>query len=156
MDLHYPRSRPHQCCADARLRMGPLTPVPLDAGTTNPRFPLVDGVRAIAALSIVVFHVGFFSGFSGENALGIGVSRLDVGVAVFFVVTGFPLYRPWVASQLGVGPRPRLGSYAVGRVLRLYPAYWVALAIRPATGLILPLHGDAWQLFALVQPFNAN
>src|SRR3954451_10775722 len=39
MDLHYPRSRPHQCGAHARLRMDPLTPVPLDAGTTNPRFP---------------------------------------------------------------------------------------------------------------------
>ena len=136
--------------------MDPLTPVPLDAGTRNPRFPLVDGVRAIAALSIVVFHCGFFSGFSGDNALGLVVSRLDVGVAVFFVVTGFLLYRPWVAAAAGQAPRPALRDYATGRVLRIFPAYWAALAIMAATGLILSLHGNAWELFALVQPFNAD
>lgn len=138
------------------MRPDPLTPVPLDAGTTNPHFPLVDGVRALAALSIVVFHCGFFSGFSGDNALGLVVSRLDVGVAVFFVVTGFLLYRPWVAARAGTGRRPSLRNYAIGRALRILPAYWLALSVMAATSLILPLDGRAWELYALIQPFNAD
>src|SRR6478672_9327108 len=61
----------------------------------NPRFPLVDGVRAIAALSVVLFHTVAPSGWAGAFR-----QQFAVGVPVFFLVSGFLLYRPFVAGRL--------------------------------------------------------
>ena len=95
----------------------------------NPRFPLFDGLRAVAALSVVVFHTAFYSQAYQQNAFGPLLSRLNIGVAIFFVISGFLLYRPFVAARHG-GPRaPALRDYARRRVLRIVPAYWVALTI---------------------------
>jgi peptidoglycan/LPS O-acetylase OafA/YrhL len=48
---------------------------------------------------------------------------------MFFCISGFLLYRPWVRSRLLGKPRPRVAAYAWGRVLRILPAYWVALTV---------------------------
>jgi peptidoglycan/LPS O-acetylase OafA/YrhL len=61
-----------------------------------------------------------------------------VGVVIFLVVSGFLLYRPFVLSHLAGDASPRAGAYAWRRVLRVVPAFWVALAV--AT-LIVPYHG---------------
>jgi peptidoglycan/LPS O-acetylase OafA/YrhL len=92
-------------------------------------FPCFDGYRALAAGAVLLLHVGVASGFASRHA-GIGkyVFRLDVGVAVFFLISGFLLYRPFVAGHFadgGAGPRRR--NYFRGRFLRIFPAYWVAL-----------------------------
>lgn len=81
-----------------------------------------DGLRAIAATLIVVLHVT-----SATGAVNRYTARLDVGVAVFFVISGFLLYRPFVASHLGVRGDVPLRAFWWRRVLRIYPAYWLAL-----------------------------
>src|SRR5919198_5319841 len=72
----------------------------------NPRFPLIDALRAIAALSIFVLHADVtFSG--GSHAWYRSYfSRLDIGVTVFFLISGFLLYRPFVAARRHRAPRP--------------------------------------------------
>jgi peptidoglycan/LPS O-acetylase OafA/YrhL len=52
----------------------------------QPRFPLVDATRAIAALSILVFHAAINSRFIENSGGGRLASRLDAGVAIFFVI----------------------------------------------------------------------
>lgn len=64
-----------------------------------------------------------------EGPWGWVLAQLDVGVAVFFVLSGFLLYRPFAAAHLEGRPRPSLGGYARNRFLRIYPAWWAALAI---------------------------
>ena len=96
----------------------------------NARFPLFDGLRAIAALSVLVYHAGYFSRANeGESGLSPFLARLNVGVAVFFVISGFLLYRPFVAARCGLAPAIRVRDYARRRALRIIPAYWVALTV---------------------------
>lgn len=89
----------------------------------NPRFPLVDGVRAIAAVSVLIFHATVTSGLPKEYTY-----QFAAGVPIFFLVSGFLLYRPFVAGRLR-GRRIRVRDFARRRLLRIVPAYWVALTL---------------------------
>ena len=99
------------------------------AGGPAQRFPLVDSLRAIAALAIVGFHcAAVYGGFALESA-GRWLAQLNVGVPLFFAISGFLLYRPWIAARLAGRRPPSLRVYAERRVLRIVPAYWVALIV---------------------------
>ena len=100
------------------------------------RFPLVDSLRAIAALAIVGFHAGLFAGVADSTSLASRIaSNLQVGVPIFFLISGFLLYRPFTRARLeGTGP-PRTGAYAWRRFLRIVPAYWVALTLAAIVGV---------------------
>jgi len=98
-------------------------------GTAPARFPCFDGFRAIAALSVLVTHVGFTSGLNGRSSFGAYTARMDIGIAVFFLISGFLLYRPFVAARFAAGPRPAVVPYLWRRALRILPAYWVALTV---------------------------
>jgi peptidoglycan/LPS O-acetylase OafA/YrhL len=95
----------------------------------NPRFPLMDSLRAIAALSVLVTHTGFLSGANISTGYGEYLARLDIGVTIFFLLSGFLLYRPFVSARLGERNRPRMPDYARRRLLRILPAYWLALTV---------------------------
>jgi peptidoglycan/LPS O-acetylase OafA/YrhL len=102
----------------------------------QPRFPLLDSVRAIAALSVLVFHASFWSNITLTGSWAAPfLSRLDVGVAIFFVLSGFLLYRPFVRSHLNGTPAPRAVAYGWRRALRILPAYWLALTV---IALVIP------------------
>jgi peptidoglycan/LPS O-acetylase OafA/YrhL len=103
----------------------------------SPRFPLFDSLRAIAALSVVVFHIGFFLKALQSEFPGRFLAQLNIGVTIFFVISGFLLYRPFVHARFLGQPRPPLVPYAIRRVARIVPAYWVAVAL---IGLLLPIH----------------
>ncbi len=109
--------------------MGAVSPEPRPVVASHARFPLVDGVRAIAALTIFFFHVAFHLGLLTQDTLSRYLGNLNVGVPIFFVVSGFLLYRPFVAARLDRLIRPATAPYAARRVMRIVPAYWVALPI---------------------------
>ncbi len=119
----------------------------------NPRFPLFDSLRGLAALAIVLTHVGLGSGANYNAAYGALLARLDVGVTLFFVLSGFLLYRPFVAARIEDRPAPRLRDYARRRVLRIVPAYWLALtvlAIWPG----LTFTGPRWVYYGFLQNYD--
>ncbi|MCE1178619.1 MAG: acyltransferase [Micrococcales bacterium] len=99
-------------------------------------FPALDGLRAVAVLAVVVTHAAFWTG-RYERGPGVAIlARMDVGVAVFFVISGFLLVRPWlVAASRDHGAMPSLKVYAARRVARILPAYWVAVT---AAMVLLP------------------
>jgi peptidoglycan/LPS O-acetylase OafA/YrhL len=92
-------------------------------------YPGLDGLRALAVLAVVTTHAAFWTGRYergwGTNAL----ARLDSGVAVFFVLSGFLLVRPWLTAALTRAARPSIRVYAVRRIARIMPAYIVAVAL---------------------------
>lgn len=98
-------------------------------GTDAPRFPCFDGLRAVAAFAVLATHVAFLTGFNFQSSLGMFTARLDVGVAVFFLISGFLLYRPFVTARLAGHTHSRIRSYFWRRALRIFPAYWVALTV---------------------------
>jgi peptidoglycan/LPS O-acetylase OafA/YrhL len=94
------------------------------------RFPHVDALRAIAALCVLGTHAAVFAGADAAgSASGHYAQRLEVGVSIFFVISGFLLYRPFAAARASGTPAPLTGPYAWRRVLRIVPAYWLALTV---------------------------
>jgi peptidoglycan/LPS O-acetylase OafA/YrhL len=89
-----------------------------------PRFSCFDGLRAMAATAVVVHHVGFQTGASYRyRTVGAYLARMDSGVSVFFLISGFLLYRPYVHANLSGTARPSTGGFYRRRVLRIFPAY---------------------------------
>lgn len=130
------------------------------SGAHGRRFPAIEGVRALAALSIVVYHVGELGSTQGRLATFGG--RLTVGVPVFFVVSAFVLYRPFVAGRTDGGPTPAIGPFLLRRVARIVPLYWVTLTVVWATAPLFSgstrqgfLAGEPlWRYFLFAQVYN--
>ena len=112
-----------------------------------------DGLRAVAAVAIVALHVTSATGAVSATGLGRYFARLDVGVTIFFVISAFLLYRPYVVSHLGGRPALALGAYWWRRALRIFPAYWVALTAAILFFGTTALHGfwDYARHYLLVQ-----
>jgi peptidoglycan/LPS O-acetylase OafA/YrhL len=90
-------------------------------------FPLMDSIRAIALISVVSAHTSFFIALEGTDALE--KVRFDFGVRVFFIISAFLIYRPWVRARMVGYEPPRIAAYGWRRMLRIVPAYWVALTV---------------------------
>ena len=91
------------------------------------RYRLIDGLRGLAALLVLLSHVGFWTGADGLDVSGGLLARGDSGVAVFFAISAFLLLRPWIAAGSGVAGSPSVEVYAVRRAARIVPAYLIAL-----------------------------
>ena len=90
--------------------------------------PAVEGMRACAAIGVVVTHVAFQTGHS-SGVTGRLFGRFDLAVAVFFALSGFLLWRGHAAAARDLGMRPRTGHYLRSRVVRIMPAYLVAVVV---------------------------
>jgi peptidoglycan/LPS O-acetylase OafA/YrhL len=121
------------------------------------KFPLMDSMRAIAFLMVFVTHTAFFAGMLGDGAtLRPYVARLDSGVRVFFLISAFLLYRPFVAAAIRGEPAPYVGAYAWRRFLRVVPPYWLAL-VAVAIWLGVPAIWDnALQYFGFAHVYTAD
>jgi len=106
------------------------------------RFPALDGLRAIGAIAVVTTHVGFQSGDALSGPFAGILSRLDVGVAIFFAISGFLLYRPHVVAWFEETEPPLTLPYLRNRALRILPALWVAVLL--ALLLVPPGPGVSW------------
>jgi peptidoglycan/LPS O-acetylase OafA/YrhL len=120
-------------------------------------FPCFDGLRAIAALAVVFHHAGFQSGATFRPGAGAFLARMDVGVTIFFLISGFLLYRPFVAAHLDGRPVLSLRRFWRRRALRIVPAYWVALtAVVVFFGLGLRGARDGLAYYGLVQIYDGR
>ncbi len=97
------------------------------AAAATPRFRLFDSLRAIAALSVFAVHLPWVATLPDDDVLKPYLQQLNVGVTVFFLISGFLLYRPFVAARLRSAGAPDVRSYGLRRALRIVPAYWLAL-----------------------------
>ena len=78
--------------------------------------PGLDGLRAIAVLAVIAYHLGL--GWAPGGLLGVGV---------FFTLSGY-LITDLLLAQLARG-RIRLGQFWLGRARRLLPALFLMLAV---------------------------
>jgi peptidoglycan/LPS O-acetylase OafA/YrhL len=96
------------------------------------RFDALDGLRGLAAVGVLVLHVWMFS--YGDNHrppkdfLDFAIGEMRLGVQLFFVLSGFLIFRPFAAAALdGARRGPALTRYAIRRAARILPGYWLAL-----------------------------
>lgn len=92
-------------------------------------FPALDGARAVGAIMVVATHCAFRSGQSLEGTFWSHITaRFTFGVALFFVLSGFLLYRPFAAVANGKR-RPHVGRYLRRRAARIIPPLWVFIIV---------------------------
>ncbi|RWA20798.1 acyltransferase family protein [Mycolicibacterium brumae] len=85
------------------------------------------GIRALAALLVVATHAAYTTGHYTPDYWGLMASRMEIGVPIFFALSGYLLFRPWVKSAATGGPEPSLRRYAWHRFRRIMPAYVVVV-----------------------------
>jgi peptidoglycan/LPS O-acetylase OafA/YrhL len=122
------------------------------------QFPLIDSMRAIAAVAVLTFHVAQVTGSTTSYWWGAYLARLNVGVTIFFVISAFLLYRPFVAARSGLGAPVSVRRYLRGRALRILPAYWFALlALLFVPGVLPDVRTSRWWMYAgLLQVYSAK
>jgi peptidoglycan/LPS O-acetylase OafA/YrhL len=97
-------------------------PEPLRAGQRY--MPGLDGLRAVAVLAVIAYHLGF--SWASGGLLGVGV---------FFTLSGYLITDLLLAAQQRGGIK--LGSFWLGRARRLLPALFLMLAVVVAWVVVL-------------------
>ena len=100
----------------------------------------LDGLRALACLAVFGVHFEQITGVGG-NLGPLSVRTLlvngNTGVCLFFVLSGFLLSLPFWRSAAGAGRHGRtsvggarwMATYALRRIGRIVPAYYLCLAV---------------------------
>lgn len=84
--------------------------------------------RALAALSVVAFHLSLTMGTAKYTGVAPfwSLARFgNLGVDLFFVISGYIIM---AAHQSDLGRPERAGNYAYKRFVRIFPAYWLYMA----------------------------
>lgn len=125
-------------CASTRSRWGSLAP----SAERSLSFPALDTLRFVGAFGVVVTHVAFQTGQYDSSVRGTFLARLDCGVALFFVLSGFLLSRPFLSRMARGGATPHVGFYAWKRALRIMPVYVLTVVL--VLALMPPSRGPFW------------
>jgi len=83
----------------------------------------IDGLRALAALMVLVSHARALAGRPDETGFS---GPFAAGVMLFFAISGYLIAGPFIVALVEGHPLPWLPGYAVRRIARIYPAYIVA------------------------------
>lgn len=105
------------------------------------RVPVLDGFRGYAILGVVGLHLLLLSkvaqpgNHAGLAAWGVLGNVIDT----FFIISGFVIFLPVVlrAGELG-----SVRDFALGRVARLAPAYWLSLLVVLILLVVVPNQPD--------------
>jgi peptidoglycan/LPS O-acetylase OafA/YrhL len=124
------------------------------APSDHRRFPLLDPMRGMAAIAILIVHTSIFSIGIENPWYEPFITHLDIGVAFFFMLSAFLLYRPFVSARVLRTRRPSLSVYATRRAARIFPAYWVVLTITAVVpGMVGAFSGNWWVYYGLLQNY---
>jgi peptidoglycan/LPS O-acetylase OafA/YrhL len=103
-------------------------------GASN-RLPGIDGLRAVAALWVVFFHIHAFSQayFAHLPGFDLFLRSGSTGVSLFLVLSGFCLYIPFAGGRTD---RFKAVQFFQRRGRRLLPAYYVSLVLAVALNIL--------------------
>ncbi|MGZ7042189.1 MAG: acyltransferase family protein [Thermoanaerobaculia bacterium] len=116
------------------------------------RISYIDGLRAVAVLSVVAFHTWSTSapvlaqGFAASSIARIG----NHGVDLFFVLSGFCLAHPTLAKLRATGTATfDIGRFAARRLVRILPPYYAAITLFVVIGFVVHSLGIAPPIYML-------
>jgi peptidoglycan/LPS O-acetylase OafA/YrhL len=99
----------------------------------------VDGLRGLAALTVVVYHL-FTNSLQPEWRPFLNINLLRplhdgwIGVNLFLILSGFCLFWPYARNP---ERQFRFGSFLKRRIVRIVPAYYASLLVVPAAFWLL-------------------
>ena len=102
--------------------------------TGHARIPSLDGLRAISIVMVLLAHLSGTRGFPVAAATGNFLGLGELGVHVFFVISGYLITR-LLMDELDAHGRISLGGFYLRRTLRIFPPYYVYLAVVFVMGL---------------------
>lgn len=91
--------------------------------------PEVDGFRLIAIFLVIIFHASFHHSAKAPTAYMMFAANGNIGVQLFFTLSGFILSLPFAQSFGTTGKSIKLSRYYIRRLTRLEPPYIVNLLI---------------------------
>lgn len=109
-------------------------------------------------LCIIAYHVTSVTGEINKPVIGDLFAVLgNQALIFFFVISGFLLYRPYVAAHASGRRKPNTGRYLRRRVLRILPAYWTALTLMAIfPGIVGVFTGDWWRYYFFLQAYSSR
>ena len=122
---------------------GPFRRADLAPTREDHRVSTLDGLRGFLALSVVFHHASIYQEYLRDGVWTLPPSRFfamlgGVGVAVFFMITGFLFWQKMLAER----GRLRWSSLYLGRVFRIGPLYLVAIGAM----IVIALTASGWRL----------
>ena len=88
----------------------------------------LDALRVLAALGVFLKHSSLATGKQLQSGWA-WTNHFEVGPAIFFALSAYLVYSPFVRAHLDAASTPSRLRFAVHRVVRIVPAYWCALAV---------------------------
>lgn len=98
-----------------------------------PKYEGIQALRFVAALLVVLTHSTFYAHERLDPTLSVWKGG-TVGVDIFFVISGFVMTVTVDPFRVRGGWR----NFAVRRLVRIVPMYWIATTLKIATMLALP------------------
>ena len=126
-----------------------MTPVENKSGAVEIHFPGLNGLRFLAAYSVIIHHIEFFklkAGLSNVAQLPAIQALGRYGVVCFFVLSGFLITFLLLREREQTGGI-RIGRFYVRRILRIWPLYYFVLALGAVAALNLSGFGDLDGMF---------
>ena len=124
----------------------------MNAELVKSRLPGADGLRAIACLLVVWHHTAQKLNSEGASpivqALHFLGMRGEVGVSLFFVLSGCLLSLPFWKSFVEKREFPSIKRYAANRAARIAPAFWLNLIVCNILAVWLFNLEFSWQKFS--------
>ncbi|MGH2905399.1 MAG: acyltransferase family protein [Solirubrobacterales bacterium] len=134
------------------------------------RAQALDLVRAAAAIWVLTYHVWLYrlpqpNSPKRDGWLDYAFFELRIGLVVFFVLSGYLLYRPLLRGDWRGAPREvPLRAYYWRRIVRIVPAYYLAIVgaiillwgVGDTPGVRLPPASDLWLFAFFLQNYSSE
>ena len=99
------------------------------------RLGVLDGLRGIAILMVVWFHIWQMSWLPAPLPWLQFIPETGfIGVAIFFFISGFVICYPFARAQRDDQPAPSWGHFAFRRAVKIVPSYILSIAVVYAIG----------------------
>ena len=105
-----------------------------------------DGMRAIACLAVLFHHL--FQRLGIDSAVRTGFELGEVGVSLFFVLSGALLSYPFWRNYMLGNSMPSLTHYLIHRAARIVPGFYLALLVSFTVGIMLVDVQYSWERLA--------
>ena len=121
--------------------------------TQTSRLPGLDCLRGLACLMVFLYHLRWNAQPSTSEPLQLPAGafnvefllrKFDIGVAIFFILSGLLLSLPFWRAILADKPAPDTSRYLWRRACRIVPAYYVVLIA------IYLIRGGTYTLFGAI------